>query len=269
MREKITTFTSLICIFLAVCLLSSCTSQRQITYLQGIPENSTEEVMKIVQDYDIRIQPDDLISIMVNSKDHELVQMLNLPAISFHLTNTGASGGMNRMLGYTVEKDGTIDFPQLGTIQVQGMTRAELTAHIKQEIINKGLVKDPIVTIQLLNLKISVLGEVVHPGTFSMTTDKVTLFDALSQAGDMTIYGRRDNVKVIRERNGERTVATLDLRGREILSSPYYYLQQGDKVYVEPNKIRAGQREINQNRTVGTFASIVSVLISLSVLLFK
>jgi polysaccharide export outer membrane protein len=125
-------------------------------------------------------------------------------------------------------------------------------------------VNDAVVTVQFLNFKVSVMGEVVRPGTFEVDSDRITLLDALSLAGDMTIYGRRDNVRVIREENGERTVAIVDLRSRNLMNSPYYYLKQNDIVYVEPNKARAGQREINQNRSVSTFASILSVLASLA-----
>lgn len=252
----------------ALCIFSSCASQKQISYLQDVPDDYRQ---KVVQDYDIRIRPDDLLSIMVNSKDPELVQMFNLPMVSYQITNstTGYAGGQNRILGYLVDKEGNIDFPQLGVIKVQDMTRAELTGTIKKQLIDKGLVNDPIVTVQFLNFKVSVLGEVTRPGTFEVNSDRITLLDALSRAGDLTIYGQRENVKVIREENGERVVASVDLRSSDLLSSPYYYLRQNDIVYVEPNKVKAGQREINQNRTIGTFASIVSVLISLSVLIFK
>lgn len=254
------------CIAFVLCILTGCASQKQISYLQNVPENYRQKVM---QDYDIRIHTDDLLSIMVNSKDLELVQMFNLPMVSYQIGNAGYSEGQNRVLGYLVDKEGNIDFPQLGSIKVQGMTRSELTQYIKEQLIGKGLVKDPIITIQFLNYKVSVIGEVTRPGTFDITSDRITLLDALSRAGDLTIFGRRDNVKVIREENGERIVATLDLRSDDIFDSPYYYLRQNDVVYVEPNKVKAGQREINQNRSIGTFASIVSVLISIAVLVFK
>ena len=218
-----------------LCVLAGCASQKQISYLQDVPDDYRQ---KITQDYDLRIHPDDLLSIMVNSKDPELAQMFNLPMVSYQIanSNTGYAGGQNRVLGYLVDKEGNIDFPQLGVIKVQGMTRAELTKYIKSQLIEKGLVKDPIVTIQFLNFKVSVLGEVNRPGTFEITSDRITL---------------------------------LDLRNKDLLSSPYYYLQQNDVVYVEPNKVKAGQREINQNRTIGTFASILSVMVSLAVLIFK
>lgn len=245
-------------------VMSGCRSYKEIVYLQEVPLNYQQE---IVENYDIRIHPDDLLSIMVNSKDLELVQMFNLPMVSYSIT--GGSTGQQRVLGYLVDEDGKIDFPQLGTLNVQGMTRSELTTYIKQELINRGLVNDPIVTIQFLNFKVSVLGEVTRPGTFDMTSDRITLFDAISRAGDLTIFGKRDDVKIIREKDGRRVIGTVDLRNGDILTSPYYYLQQNDIVYVEPNRARAGQREINQNRSVGTFASLASVLISLSVLIFK
>ena len=256
------------CIAFVLCVLAGCASQKQISYLQDVPDDYRQ---KITQDYDLKIHPDDLLSIMVNSKDPELAQMFNLPMVSYQIanSNTGYAGGQNRVLGYLVDKEGYIDFPQLGVIRVQGMTRTELTKYIKKQLIEKGLMKDPIVTIQFLNFKVSVLGEVNQPGTFEITSDRITLLDALSLAGDLTVYGQRENVKVIREENGERVVASLDLRNKDLLSSPYYYLQQNDVVYVEPNKVKAGQREINQNRTIGTFASILSVMVSLAVLIFK
>ncbi|MFR9645438.1 MAG: polysaccharide export protein, partial [Rikenellaceae bacterium] len=107
-----------------------------------------------------------------------------------------------------------------------------------------------------------VIGEVNSPGTFDVESDRITIFDALSRAGDMTIYGERDRVKIVREEFGRRVVATVDLRSYDIMNSPYYYLQQNDVVYVEPNRAKAGQRKINQNRTLGTFAAIVSVVLS-------
>ena len=135
-----------------LCVLAGCASQKQISYLQDVPDDYRQ---KIIQDYDLRIHPDDLLSIMVNSKDPELAQMFNLPMVSYQIanSNTGYAGGQNRVLGY---------FPQLGVIKVQGMTRAELTKYIKSQLIEKGLVKDPIVTIQFLNFKVSVLGGREH-----------------------------------------------------------------------------------------------------------
>lgn len=249
-----------------ITLLSSCASQKKVSYLQDI---QAEYSMKI-QQQDAAIQAGDWISIIVSSKDGELAQMFNLPIVNNAIAGNGTySGGANRISGYLVNDDGCIDFPQLGTVKIQGLTLTEISALIKKKLIDGGYINDPTVTSQYMNFKISVMGEVVRPGTFNVFSGKITLLEALSMAGDMTIYGKRENVKVIREENGERKIVSLDLRSKEIFSSPYYYLHQNDIVYVEPNKVRAGQREINQNRTWGTFASIISVLTSLSILIFK
>ncbi len=241
-----------------ILLISSCGSQKEITYLQGVDDGYRQVIQ---EPYEVTLKSDDLIAIMVNSRDPELAQIFNLPLMSYQ-TGTRVTG-QNTVLAYLVDSAGNIDFPQLGTIHVAGMTRSQLTQHIQQELIDRGLVKDPVVTIQFQNYKVSVIGEVTRPGSFSVTSDRITIFDALSLAGDMTIYGKRDNVKIIREENGVRVVSVVDLRNGDILNSPYYYLQQNDVVYVEPNKARAGQRDINTNRSLGTYASILSVLLSL------
>lgn len=248
--------------FLCIIVLSSCASQKHISYLQNTPNGYQQ---KGEDNYEIRVRPDDLIAIMVNSKDPQLAQMFNLPILSPQ-SNDG-SVAQTRVLGYLVDKKGKINFPQLGSIKVGGMTRNEITEFIQNQIISKGYFNDPIVTIQFLNFKVSVMGEVNRPGTINVPSDRITIFDALSAAGDLTIYGKRDNVKVIREINGKKTVSIVDLRDANILDSPFYYLQQNDVVYIEPNKARAGQREINQNRSAGTWASIGSVLVSIATLI--
>lgn len=244
-------------ITLGIAILSGCASRKKIIYLQGVEDGYTQQVDS---DYEVRIQPNDLIGIFVNSKDPDLVKMFNLPLITYQ---TGVTNSISqRTLGYLVNKEGKINFPQLGEIKISGLTRTELIDTISQRLINDGFINDPIVTVQFLNFKVSVIGEVARPGTIKVESDRITLFDALTSAGDLTVYGQRDNVKIIREKNGIKTVSFVDLRNVDILTSPFYYLQQNDIVYVEPNKAKAGQREINQNRTVGTWASITSVLLS-------
>ena len=252
---------------LIIILFSSCAAQKEISYLQDIPADYS---MDIKQQQDAKIQSGDWISIMVNSKDMELIRMFNLPIVSNSMVGDGIySGGSNRLSGYLVDDNGYIDFPQLGIIEIKGLTLTQLSVLIKKKLICDGYVKDPVVTVQYTNFKISVMGEVQHPGIFSVSTGRISLFEALSMAGDLTIYGKRGNVKVIREKNGIRNIVNLDLRSKQIFDSPYFYLHQNDVVYVEPNKVKAGQSNINQNRTLGTFASITSVLITLSVLIFK
>ena len=244
-------------VFLCIILFSACASQKKIIYLQGV-ENGYTQQMDF--DYEIRIQPNDLIAILVNSKNPDLAQMFNLPLVTYQI---GAMNSISqRTLGYLVNKEGEINFPQLGLINVGGLTRNQLTDTIQQKLIAEGYLNDPVVTVQFLNFKVSVLGEVARPGNIKVESDRITLFDALSAAGDLTVYGQRDNVKIIREKDGDRTISVVDLRNEDILNSQFYYLQQNDIVYVQPNKAKAGQREINQNRTVSTWASITSVLLS-------
>ncbi len=252
------------CATMLLLLISSCASQQDITYLQGPAEGYAKP---IEAPYEVTIKPDDLIAIMINSRDAELAQMFNLPMVSYQ-TGTKVSG-QNTVLPYLVNQEGDIDFPQLGIIHVAGMTRSELAKYIKGELISQGLVNDPVVTIQYQNYQVSVIGEVNRPGCFQLSSDRITIFDALSLAGDMTIYGQRGNVKVIREDDGMRTVTEVDLRSIDVLDSPFYYLQQNDVVYVEPNKVRAGQSEINSNRTLGTYASVLSVLLTLAALIIS
>jgi polysaccharide export outer membrane protein len=221
----------------------------------------------IAQNYEMIIHRDDLLAIMVNSKDPELAMPFNMPLVTYQLGSTGGSYGQQRVLGYLVDAAGEIDFPILGMIKAEGLTRMQLKSLIKERLIRDDLIKDPVVTIQFMNFKISVMGEVSRPGTFTVSSDRITLLEALSMAGDLTIYGKRDRVGVIREHNGQRTVRFHDLRSADLLQSPCYYLQQNDIVYVEPNRARAGQSAINQNNSVGVWLSAVSILTSVVSLL--
>jgi polysaccharide export outer membrane protein len=217
--------------------------------------------------HEVFIQPDDLLSITVNSRNQELAMPFNLPLVSQQLD--GRNYSQQRVLGYLVGQNGEIDFPVLGKLKVGGITRMQLTDMIKNRLVEEELVGDAVVTVQFQNFKISVMGEVAKPGSFIITGDRVTLLEALSMAGDLTIYGRRDRITVIREKDGLRTLKVHDLRSSDIFTSPYYYLQQNDVVYVEPNRARAGQSGINQNSSAGVWVSVASLLTSIAVLLFK
>jgi polysaccharide export outer membrane protein len=249
-----------------VLLLSGCGSQKNVIYLQDVSPLVQQD---IAQNYEMMIHRDDLLAIMVNSKDPDLALPFNMPVVSYQLGTVGGtlSGSQQRVLGYLVDVEGNIEFPILGKIKAEGLSRMQLTNLIKNRLIKEDLIRDAIVTIQFLNFKISVLGEVSRPGSFTINSDRVTLLEALGMAGDLTIYGKRDRVAVIRERDGKRTVLFHDLRSADIFQSPCYYLQQNDIVYVEPNRARAGQSEINQNNSVGVWLSAVSVLASLVSLL--
>lgn len=250
-------------LWMSIMLFAGCTPQKQIAYLQDTPDGYKHKGNNV---YAIKIRPDDMISIMVNSKDNELVQMLNLHLVSYMVSSE--QKGQHQVLGYQVDADGYIDFPQLGKIKIVGMNRSEVTKYIKDLLIASGIINDPLVTVQFLNFKVSVLGEVALPGVIKIVSDRMSIFDALSSAGDLTIYGQRENVKIIRETDGEKIVAVIDLRSVEILDSPYYYLQQNDVIYVEPNRAKAGSSKINSNRLIGGFAPIISAILYITALAF-
>ena len=253
--------------YLVVCMavfFTACTSTKKIIYLQDVVPLKQQE---IEQKYEVIIHGDDLLAIMVNSRDPELALPFNMPMVSYQLGSN--TGGQQRVLGYLVDTNGNIDFPILGEIHVEGLTRMQLTELIKNKLIEGDLIKDPIVTVQFLNFKISVMGEVGRPGSFTISGDRITVLEALSMAGDLTIYGRRDRVGVIRENNGKRTILFHDLRSADIFNSPCYYLQQNDIVYVEPNKAKSGQSSINQNNSIGVWVSVISLLTTIAVLIFK
>lgn len=245
-----------------VILFSACNSTKEVVYLQDVIPLKQQDIER---KYEVFIHEDDLLAIMVNSKDPELALPFNMPLITYQIGSEG--GGQQRVLGYLVDTNGDIDFPILGKLHVAGLSRLELRDLIKEKLISGDYIKDPVVTVQFLNYKVSVMGEVARPGSFTITGDRITLLEALSMAGDLTIYGRRDRVAVIREENGKRTILFHDLRSSDIFTSPCYYLQQNDIVYVEPNKAKAGQRDINQNNSVSVWLSAVSVLAAVASLL--
>ena len=251
------------CVFLClIAFLASCSAPKEVLYLQDIASIKEENIDK---NYEVIIHKDDLLAILVNSKDPELALPFNMPVVTYQI---GAqTTAQQRLLGYLVDQNGDIDFPILGKIHVEGLTRMQVTELIKQKLMSEDLIKDPIVTVQFLNFKVSVMGEVTRPGTFDLSGDRITLLEALSMAGDLTIYGRRDRVAVIREKDGKRRILYHDLRSSDIFQSPCYYLQQNDIVYVEPNKAKTGQSRINSNNSVGVWLSAVSVLASITSLM--
>lgn len=159
----------------------------------------------------------------------------------------------------------------IGDIHVAGLNREEITTKVKEELMKRELVKDPVVTVSFLNLQFSVLGEVNHAGQFNINKDKITLLEALSMAGDLTIYGKRENVYLTRQNKGTRITYKIDMRSTEMYKSPAFFIQQNDMIYVEPNKVRANQSTVNGNniQSVSIWISIASFLTTLGVILFK
>ena len=260
--------TNILRVSVAAALLSSCATPK-IAYFQDIQPGTAEEVSNATE---IRVRPEDKISILVNSKDPLLANLFNLPIVSRQIGTVSSASSSNSqgISGYTVNKEGDIDFPVLGPVHVAGMTREEIAAHIKHELISQDLVKDPVVTVEFMNLTVSVLGEVVHPGRFSIDKDRLTLLDAISMAGDLTVYGKRDNVLVQRDENGKKVLYKVNLNsGHDLYASPVYYLQQNDILYVTPNKTKAKTSNISRSTTiwfsvVGSLVSLASLIIAIT-----
>lgn len=248
--------------------LASCNTSKKIVYFQDIQVNRPEA---ITEARDITVQPKDQISILVSSKDPQLAALFNLPRVQYRVGDNNMQNTSGDVSGYTLDTEGYIDFPVLGRLYVAGMTKSEIASYIKKRLMDENLINDPVVTVEFMNLYYSILGEVNNPGKYMITKDQITLLEAISMAGDLTIYGKRDAVFVVREEDGQRVTHWVDLRTQDLFHSPVYYLKQNDVIYVQPNKVRAGQSTINENsvKSVSLWISIASFLSSLGVLLFK
>lgn len=241
---------------LAVMFIASCSTQKKVPYFQDLKNGGSVEV---ALPQEITIKPGDKLSIHVNSKDEELVA-------PFNLRRSQQNIGSQTDLAYTVDKDGNIEFPYLGSIRVEGMTRDDVAKHIRQELLDRKMVQDPTVIVDLSNLQISILGDVGKPGKYSIEKDKYTIIDAISEAGDLAITAKRDNIMVLRQENDEQKTYFVNLNdASQLFSSPVYYLQQNDIVYVEPNSKASGQSSINSNtmRSTSFWFSAVSLVLTL------
>ena len=259
---------NLFTIALVLMALASCGPVKDITYFQNKVVNEPEAIDKHAG---IVIQPKDMLSIVVSSRNPELVAMFNLATVNYQIGSGNGSGGQQKILGYVVDNDGYIDFPVLGPIEVAGLTRWELAELIKNKLIKEGLLSDAVVTVEFMNFKVSVIGEVNTPGTFTLNNDKVTILQAISLARDLTIFGMRENVCVIRESEGERTIYEINLCDVSMFNSPAYYLQQNDVIYVQPSEIKARQSTVDDKslRITSIALSGTSVLLSIATLLLS
>lgn len=252
-----------------VMIFSSCSSTKQITYFQDL--STGQENLIPINSNKLKLQPNDKITIIVSTADARLNSLFNLPVTTTRIggiTSDGTTPTNNNdgnIAPYTIDSKGNIDFPVLGKLHIAGMTREEVAEYIRRELISRDLAKNPIVTVNYLNLSVSVMGEVARPGRVGISREDFTILDALSAAGDLTIYGKRDNIRVLREENGKQKVYEIDLNsGKDLVNSPVYYMQQNDVVYVEPNATRARQSTPNGNSilTPAFWMSIASFLMS-------
>ena len=246
-------------------LLAGCSSYKNVPYLQN-PEvvNSISEQLPL---YDARIMPKDLLSITVNTTDPQAAAPFNLTTqtpINVALGNA-ATTTQPSLQQYLVNNEGEITMPVIGKLKVVGMTKTQAEEMIRVRL-QPYLKEEPIVTVRMANYKISVLGEVQHPGSFTISNEKVNVLEALAMAGDMTIWGMRDNVKLIREdAAGKREIISLNLNNAELVTCPYFYLKQNDIIYVTPNKTKAKNSDIGSSTTL--WFSAVSILVSIASLL--
>ena len=258
---------SLIILLLLPLLLAGCQSYKKVPYLQdalqevAAGDTSTADMPL----YDARIMPKDLLTIVVSCPEEPEL------AIPFNLTVTSPLSKENNYLTnqpvlqqYLVDNKGDIDFPIIGNIHIGGLTKSEAEELIKDKL-QPQFREIPIVTVRMVNYKISVIGEVAHPGTFTISNEKVNIFEALAMAGDMTVYGIRDKAKLIRDNQGKREIITLNLNDSDIINSPYYYLQQNDILYVTPNKTISKNSGISNSTTI--WISVVGTLVSLASLI--
>ena len=257
--DKITTPIKLLTFLLALVLLCSCVNTRRATYF-----NNLQNVDLPDQDIEPVIQKNNILSIVVSSLNPEATTIFNTPNMSV-ISSTNGTGTSSVTTGYLVDRDGGIVFPVLGYIKVAGMTFQQLTDYLQKTIKEKQLLVDPIVSLRILNFKVTVLGEVNRPGVLMVPEGKISLLEAIGEAGDLTLFAKRDNVLLIRVENGKKITRRVDLNAQDfVFNSPYYYLKANDVLYVEPNKTKIGGTSNLQQILPLAFSGLSLIIIVLS-----
>lgn len=250
------TFYSLFLVGIVAALLTGCVTQKQMTYLQDANSSIEDSINAKFQAHsETVIRVGDALTIFVSALDQEAVTPYNMPTAIFASPGTTQVQTTPMLQYYTVGEDGTIVFPVLGSLHVAGLQRNEVEDLIKEKL--EAQIVNPLVQVHLVGAKVSVLGEVARPGAVAMTNGRMTILEALAAAGDMTPYGKRDNVLITREIDGKLQIQRVDLRSSDLYTSPFYYLQQNDVVYVAPNKVRA-----ISSANAGLWLSVVSTVAS-------
>ena len=247
-------------------IFTGCTTQKKLAYFNTVTASSAESINAQLKNEraDARILTDDRLSITVSALDPNAVAIYNLPFVSFASPGSDQIYASPVLQSYLVNSQGNINFPVLGEIKLEGLTLTEAGNLIKNKLAEH--VADPIVNIQFVNFRITVLGEVLRPGQYPVTNERVTILDALGLAGDMTAYGRRDNVLLTRNNNGKLEFARINLNSDEVFKSPYFYLQQNDVIYVEPNTVKSiSSQDIPLYlSSLSTLATLVTLIYSIS-----
>lgn len=238
-------------------LFFSCASRNDIVYYQNIDSLNNKEKLAT---YEIKIQPDDLLSIIVSAEDPEIALPFNLRSIAVAYSGKqDAVSGQQTLQSYLVDANGVIEFPVLGKLNVGGLSRTEVLQLLFQKI--SVYIKNPTINMRIMNFKVSMQGEVNVPGTYTLDSERITLIEAIAKAKDLTIYGKRNNILIIRDINGVKSYNRVDVTKADFINSPFYYLAQNDVVYVEPNKNKINGAAIGPN--TGVIISISSLLITL------
>lgn len=244
---------------LCVLFFTSCAANKEVIYFQDIQNIKKSSLENSAVYTEPLIQPDDNLSINIFTLSPQTGAIINQAASAPILGGNANNGGGQQVNGFVVDKDGNVELALAGKIEVGGLTTYQARDAIRDRVIK--FYNDPNVQVRFANFKVSVLGEVNAPSTYNMPNEKVTIMDALSLAGDLTIYGRRNNVLVVRDINGKKHYEHLDLNSSEIFNSEFFYLRQNDLVYVEPNKARSTANNAAQTQLIGIATSVISVLI--------
>jgi len=239
--------------------LCSCSSPKNIPYFQDLPDSLDTLVTKAAYS-DPKIQPDDILSITIQTTDPSATASVNqnIEGISVIGASSERNIGSQQVSGFLVDKNGEVELPMLGVIKLAGMTTFEAREKVRQAA--KAYFVNPSVQVRFVNFKITMIGEVTRPATYTIPSEKVTVLDALGLAGDLTIYGKRENVLLIRESPKGKQMIRFNLNDTRMLASPYFYLKQNDVIYVEPNKAKVATTDAARTRSIAIFTSIASVI---------
>ncbi|MDP9080676.1 MAG: polysaccharide export protein [Bacteroidota bacterium] len=261
------------CLFAAILylpfMMTSCSSTQKIKYFQDIPDSGQLKIIATSNYVEPKIQVDDILTVLVETIDPQATNAINAGNVPSPALGSVISGGaVNNLtqqtaIGFLVNKEGFIEIPILGKIKVSGFTTSQVTEIVRTEAAK--YYKDPTIMVRFANFKISVTGEVLRPGVYVLPNEKVTILDAIALAGDLTIFGKRENVLLIRENaDGTKTPYRINLKKSDIMSSPYYYLRQNDVIYVEPRKAKSDATDAAQQKYIGIAAALLSLIIVLA-----
>ncbi|SFE03304.1 polysaccharide export outer membrane protein [Chitinophaga sp. CF118] len=254
LRKDFLTLIVVVAPMLICCAFSSCVSTKSSVYFHDLPDTV---MAPVAGNFEPVIQKNDILQITVSSMNVEDAVIYNTPSMA---NIGGASSSGPQAVGFLVSEQGFIQYPVLGQVKADGLTKSELTKYLHDQLEQRKLLVDPVVSIRFLNYRVTVLGEVTRPTVVNVGNEKITIMEALGLAGDITVFGKKENVLLIRDTDGVRTVKRLNLNSREIFSSPYYYLRSNDIVYVEPNKAKiAGSDRAKQ--TIPIILSSLSLMV--------